>query len=349
MVKQKYDGLIEMSDKPSIREIKRQTFYFTQNGEKTAKPIPDFWVREWLLFVLGRTAIFLITDDDYCLTQEESQRFMSGICQMQQGTPLAYLLGYQEFWSLRFLVNEHTLIPRPDTEVLVEQVLAWLSVQAMQNNAINTMPSDELHKNSLSKPSHTNELRTIRILDLGTGTGCIAISLAHELSKKTISRKNHKNVNYQIVAVDKSAEALKIAKQNANNHHVSVECIESDWFSNICNTYDLENKGGKFTVIVSNPPYIDGEDEHLAGLTAEPLSALVADNHGLADIERIAKQAVDYLEQGGLLALEHGYNQGQAVREILMAAGFEQVRTVQDYHGQDRVTLGNLGAVLGQS
>ncbi|WP_298807694.1 peptide chain release factor N(5)-glutamine methyltransferase [uncultured Psychrobacter sp.] len=285
----------------TIRQIKQQIQQLT-NGD-TANQLPSFWLTDWLLYVIDKPAIALMTDEDYQLTDSEVARFNDGVVKMQQGIPLAYLTGQQEFWSLNFRVNEHTLIPRPDTEVLVEQVLNWIN-------------------------AHSAQLGNKRLLDLGTGSGCIAISLAHEL----------KHANWQVVAVDLSLEALKVAQHNAvSNNVANVEFVKSSWYQAlpICDE-------PQFDIIVSNPPYIDETDEHLAGLTAEPISALSAPNQGLADIEHIVQQATKYLCTGGLLAIEHGYDQGNAVRKLFLDSGFESVHTVKDYGDNDRVTLGQI-------
>jgi release factor glutamine methyltransferase len=265
--------------------------------------VSKYWVRAWLLHILQKPSSFLITDEDYQLTESEAAQFNAGVAKMQQGIPLAYLTGHQEFWSLSFRVNKHTLIPRPDTEVLVEQVLNWINAQPAQ-------------------------LNNKRLLDLGTGSGCIAISLAHEL----------KHANWQVVAVDLSSEAVKVAQHNAvSNNIANVEFIQSSWYQALP-IFDEP----QFDIIVSNPPYIDEEDEHLAHLKAEPISALSAPNHGLADIEHIVSHATTYLCAGGLLAIEHGHDQGDAVRQLYLDNGFELVHTVKDYGGNDRVTLGQV-------
>ncbi|MFT0771190.1 peptide chain release factor N(5)-glutamine methyltransferase [Psychrobacter sp. NPDC078370] len=285
----------------TIRQIKQQIQQLT-NGESNNR-LPSFWLTDWLLYVIDKPAIALMTDEDYQLTDSEVARFNDGVVKMQQGIPLAYLTGQQEFWSLSFKVNEHTLIPRPDTEVLVEQVLNWINAQPAQ-------------------------LSNKRLLDLGTGSGCIAISLAHEL----------KHANLQVVAVDLSSEALKVAQHNAvSNNVANVEFFQSSWYQAL-----PTNDEPQFDIIVSNPPYIDETDEHLAGLTAEPISALSASNQGLADIEHIVQQATTYLCTGGLLAIEHGYDQGDAVRKLFLDSGFESVHTVKDYGDNDRVTLGQV-------
>ncbi len=283
----------------TIRQLKQQIGQLTSGN--MSSQIPSFWLTDWLLHVIDKPTLFLMTDDDYQLTDSEIVQFNAGVTKMQQGIPLAYLIGQQEFWSLDFKVNEHTLIPRPDTEVLVEKVLNWINAQPVSNN-------------------------NKRLLDLGTGSGCIAISLAHEL----------KQDNWQVVAVDLSLEALDVARHNAAlNSAINIEFIQSSWYQALP-TGDEH----KFDVIVSNPPYIDEADEHLKDLVAEPLSALSAPNHGLGDIEQIVQQASNYLYKNGLLAIEHGYDQGALVRQLFLNYGFESVVTVQDYGGNDRVTLG---------
>ena len=289
----------------TVQEIKNQAVQMAKD-----LAVPQFWITDWLLYIIDKPALFLMTDEDYKLNATELAQFNAGVTKMQQGIPLAYLTGQQEFWSLDFKVNEHTLIPRPDTEVLVEQVLHW----------INTADK-ELVPNTSNK----------RLLDLGTGSGCIAISLAHEL--KLADKLNQ--MSWQVVAVDLSMEALKIAQHNAVSNAVDIEFSHSSWYEALSTQNDQ-----LFDVIVSNPPYIDEADEHLAGLLAEPISALSAPNHGLADIEHIIKYAPQYLQEGGLLAVEHGFDQGLAVHQLFLDNHFVQVKTIQDFGGNDRVTLG---------
>ena len=297
----------------TIGQIKQKIQQLTNAAASSHLPL--FWLTDWLLFVIEQPSSFLITDENYQLTDSELTQFYAGVTKMQQGTPLAYLTGQQEFWSLNFTVNEHTLIPRPDTEVLIEQVLAWINAQPNRNDDDN-------------KPK--------RLLDLGTGSGCIAISLAHELNKR---QPNNKAERWQVVAVDLSLEALKVARHNAvvNEVAADIKFIQSSWYK-VLSAQDEP----LFDVIVSNPPYIDEEDEHLARLVAEPISALSAPNHGLADIALIVKQAPQYLNAAGLLAIEHGFDQGAKVSQLFLDNRFESVHTVQDFGGNDRVTLGQL-------
>ncbi len=303
---------------PTIRQIKQQS----QQLAKAAchREIPTFWITDWLLYVLDKPAISLIMDDSYRLSEVEFEQFNTGVSKMQQGTPLAYLTGQQEFWSLNFKVNKHTLIPRPDTEVLVEQVLHWIKTK------------DKLDAPTAQLNDNTNK----RLLDLGTGSGCIAISLAYELMQNSSDKCNQNS--WQVVAIDISDEALKVAEHNATINHIkNIEFIKSSWYSEL-----PTDSAQMFDVIVSNPPYIDEADEHLAGLKAEPISALSAADCGLADIKYIIKHAPQYLLTGGLLAIEHGFDQGRAVRQLMSAHGFTAVNTIQDFGGNDRITLAQL-------
>lgn len=258
--------------------------------------LPRHWWQGWLCHVIDQPSSFLITHDDHVLTPKQRQLFDEGITKMRQGVPLAYLTGEQAFFGRSFAVNEHTLIPRPDTERLIEVVLDWAAKSPLDAGCI---------------------------LDLGTGSGCIAITLAKELP------------SWQVLAVDFSDEALKVASDNAKrlsaNH---CQFVRSNWFENI---------EGAFDVIVSNPPYIAQDDEHLATLVAEPITALVAKDDGLYDIEIIASQAQRFLNKDGLLAVEHGHDQGVSVRQIFDKYGYDDIKTIQDYGGNDRLTVGVRG------
>ncbi|WP_201556193.1 peptide chain release factor N(5)-glutamine methyltransferase [Psychrobacter sp. 72-O-c] len=300
----------------TVKRIKQQVA-----NTATDAGIPQFWITDWLLYVLAKPSAFLIMEENYQLTDSEFEQFNAGVTKMKQGIPLAYLTDHQEFWSLDFKVNEHTLIPRPDTEILVEQVLLWIKAQ-----------DEEL----VSKHTFSNK----RLLDLGTGSGCIAISLAHELAQGSTGNTKAKVAknSWEVVAADFSAEALKVAKHNAElNKVVNIEFVQSSWYDNLST-----DSTQLFDVIVSNPPYIDELDEHLQRLQAEPISALSALNHGLADIEHIVEQAPRYLRSNGLLAIEHGFDQGAAVRQLFTDHGFDKVQTIQDFGGNERLTLGQL-------
>lgn len=215
------------------------------------------------------------------------------------GEPMAYILGETEFWSLNLEVSPDTLIPRPDTEILVEQALALI-------------PQKEC----------------VSILDLGTGTGAIALSLAQELKKC--------GQKFQILGVDLMPNAVELAKRNGiRNKLPEVEFRHSSWFDNVNGTFD---------VIVSNPPYIDPQDEHLSqgDVRFEPLSALIADKEGYADLYHIIQHAPQYLNSQGWLLLEHGWQQGEKVRSFFAENLWEMVATVRDYGDNERVTLARL-------
>ncbi|RKM34611.1 peptide chain release factor N(5)-glutamine methyltransferase [Moraxella catarrhalis] len=261
--------------------------------------LPLHWLDGWLMHVLDKPFMFLITDEDYQPTLDESSKIAAGIMQLSAGKPLAYLTGQQSFWGRHFLVNGHTLIPRADTEILVETILNYAKTQQKIRQADN------------------NNL--VDILDLGTGTGCIGITLALELKFA------------QVVLVDISSEALKIAEQN--NHRLNARCqlLQSHWFQKV---------SGQFDIIVSNPPYIKENDEHLVNLKHEPITALVAAEDGLTDIRHIIETGRAYLKDGGLMAIEHGFDQAEAVRNLYLSSGYLDVYTIQDYGGNDRVTLG---------
>ncbi len=287
----------------------------TKSFQNDYNDLPKHWLEDWLLYVIDKPMSFLITDSDYQLTDSEFKEWQDGINKMQNGTPLAYLIGKQAFWSLDFIVNKHTLIPRADTEVLVEQVLEWVKQPP---------PTPLLEKEGELPPLDKGRAGegSFKLLDLGTGSGCIAISLAHELK------------DWQVTAVDFSEQALEVAKQNAQLNQINnIQFVESSWFANL-------DKNQKYSVIVSNPPYIRRGDKHLAQLTAEPITALVAEYKGLSDIGQIVLQAPSYLLKGGLLAIEHGYNQADDVQKLFKQAKFSEIKTIKDYGGNDRVTMG---------
>lgn len=250
-----------------------------------------------LCHILQQNRTWLFTWPDKTLTEEQQQLFTAFFLRRQKGEPIAHIIGMREFWSLPLAVNNSTLIPRPDTELLVETTLALFA-------------DDEPEK-------------ARRCLDLGTGTGAIVLALASEKPR------------WQLLGVDFSTDAVTLAEQNRralNFDHVRV--AQSNWFAQIALR--------AFDVIVSNPPYIDPQDPHLqqGDVRFEPHSALIADNHGLADIEKIIRDSWHYLTADGWLLLEHGYDQGAAVRELLSLGGFTQVETRHDLGGNERVSLG---------
>lgn len=209
-----------------------------------------------------------------------------------EGQPVAYLLGHQEFWSLPLNVSSATLIPRPDTECLVETAV------------------------DLPLP------RDARVLDLGTGTGAIALALASEHPQWAVS------------ACDCVEEAVELARENALALGLAVSVVKSSWFSGL--------EPVRFDLIVSNPPYIASDDHHLSegDVRFEPASALVSGTDGLDDIRLIVEQAPDWLNEGGWLLIEHGFEQAASVRSLMIARGFEAVESRRDYGNRDRTTQG---------
>ena len=245
-----------------------------------------------LLHVLGKSTAFLRTWPDFVLSAEQVTQYQSAIMRLSTGEPLAYVLGEQAFWTLTLQVTPDTLIPRPDTERLVEAALTRMTTAQG------------------------------RVLDLGTGSGAIALSLASERPA------------WQIIASDFSAAALVVARSNTLKNSLSnCEFRQGSWF-------DVLQEDEKFNLIVSNPPYIDPDDAHLSALIHEPITALAAAEHGLADLVEIVAGAGRHLLEAGWLLVEHGYDQGLAVRELFMQADFVQVETLRDYGGNERVTLG---------
>lgn len=261
-------------------------------------PVEKSARQAWLGACLQVGFSYFITHADKPIADDIVTKYREGIAKLEQGVPLAYVIGRQGFWRHEFKVNQYTLIPRPDTETLVETVL-------------------NLAKNRF------NLAHSLRLLDLGTGSGCIAISLAAE------------QPNWQVTATDFSTQALAVAQHNAQQiGTANVEFYQGSWFQ------ALPDDMPKFDIIVSNPPYIDSDDEHLPALTAEPITALVAANHGLADIEVIIQGSGARLNAQGLLAIEHGYDQGDAVQQIFRQYSFTDVTTLKDFGGNDRVTYG---------
>ena len=243
--------------------------------------------------VLNRSGSWLIAHGDDPLQADELARFEGLVLRRAQGEPVAYLTGRQGFWSLDLEVTPDTLIPRPETELLVEAALACA-------------PDDA----------------SLRIVDLGTGSGAIALALACE------------RPHALVVAVDASAAALAVAQRNAQSHGLRVSFVHGHWLDAVA--------GERFDLIVSNPPYIQADDPHLATLSHEPSTALVAGIDGLDDIRQIVSGSPDALLPGGWLLLEHGWDQGQAVR-ALFGDGWQQVETLCDLEGRERVTRARFG------
>lgn len=251
-----------------------------------------------LSHVLGRDRTWLYTWGDKACSLWEQARFDALVAARAQGTPVAYLTGEREFWGLRLATAPETLIPRPDTETVVELALSRAT------------------------------LSSGRLLDLGSGTGAIALAFASEQPR------------WQVVGVDVREEAVALASRNAKSLAITnAQFLKSDWFSAL---ETLEEADRRFEIIVSNPPYIAADDPHLAegDVRFEPRSALVADADGMADLLYLVHAAQHYLMASGWLLLEHGYAQADKVREALTSAGYQNVESVRDLGGHERVTLG---------
>ena len=249
--------------------------------------------RVLLCAVLGREAAFLIAHADDALTAEQQRAYEAWVARRASGEPVAYITGAREFYGRTFRVTPDVLIPRPETELLVDVALQSVS-----------------------------GLRAPRIVDLGTGSGCIAITLAAQLS------------GARVVGVEASPAALAVARANAAALGVQVVWIESDWYAAL--------PAGRYDLVVSNPPYIAGGDEHLerGDLRFEPRAALTPAGDGLDAIRRIVRESIGHLEPGAALWFEHGYDQGSACRALLEAHGYEAIATHRDIAGIERVTGG---------
>lgn len=245
-------------------------------------------------FVLKKSRAYLYSHPEYQLTPREEKQFTDFINQRAQGHPVAYLTKQRSFWSLELQVSIDTLIPRPETELLVEE--------------------------TLKRFAHQTKLR---MLDLGTGTGAIALALAHE------------HPSWEIHAYDNSEKALMIAKHNATQLHLThINFGLSNWFESIPQS--------QFDVIISNPPYIAENDPHLqeGDIRFEPKYALVSGKEGLDDIQIIIKNAKNYLQPGGILMIEHGYQQKEAITQLFQQFHYSEIQHIKDHQGHDRITLG---------
>ncbi len=263
--------------------------------------------------VLGVSRALVIAHPERPLDATQEQRARSLIARRAVGEPIAYLLGTHEFYGRDFLVSPATLIPRPETELLVEQALARLSGSLSPANPANTGVSTIV------------STKRAGILDLGTGSGAIAVSLALE-RPDTI-----------VVAADVSNDALEIAAENAHRLNATVEFVESNWYTNLGSR--------KFDLIVSNPPYVAGNDAYLSqgDLRFEPQIALTDESSdGLHSIRTIVDGAPAHLRPSGWLLFEHGYDQAAECRGLLLKAGFGNLISIDDLAGIPRVAGGQI-------
>ncbi|MBA2077706.1 protein-(glutamine-N5) methyltransferase, release factor-specific [Rhodanobacter sp. PCA2] len=247
-----------------------------------------------LLHALGQSRGWLFAHADDAVDMEVQTAFEALVARREAGEPVAYLTGRRGFWTLELEVTPATLIPRPETELLVELALERLTRDAAAG-----------------------------VADLGTGSGAIALAIASECPQA------------QVLATDASADALAVARRNAQRLGVgNLRFAQGDWLAPLA--------GQRFALIVSNPPYIEAADPHLAqgDLRFEPASALASGADGLDDIRRIVAGAPGHLDADGWLLFEHGWNQGAAARALLREAGYVQVFTAQDLEARDRVSGG---------
>ncbi len=259
---------------------------------QTSSPSPASDASILLCHVLDCSSSHLIAWPDKQLSDDQSQRYNALIEERRKGKPVAYITGEKEFWSLLLKVTPAVLIPRPETEILVE-----FALEALKHN-----PKAE-------------------IADLGTGSGAIACALASE------------QPGWHITATDTSAEALAIARQNAETHQLhNIDFVQGHWFEAL--------QREDYDMVISNPPYVAAEDPHLGqgDVRFEPDDALSAGIQGMDDIEAIAREAADHLVAGGWLAVEHGYDQQQLVHDCFARNGFVDITQQADLSGTPRIT-----------
>ncbi|MGB1256731.1 MAG: peptide chain release factor N(5)-glutamine methyltransferase [Thiolinea sp.] len=267
---------------------------------ETISDSPRLDVEILLAHCLNKPRSFLYTWPEHRPAEEQLAEFNTLITQRLSGQPIAYLTNQREFWGLMLKVTPDTLIPRPDTELLVEAAL-----QQFQPD------------------------QALSILDLGTGSGAIAIALASEFPTA------------HIIATDKSTAALKVAQENALQHHQhNIQFIESDWFSAVPDK--------SFDLILSNPPYIAEYDPHLTrgDVQFEPLTALTSGHDGLDDIRHLISCSQQFLRPQGAFMLEHGYGQASTIRCLLEQEGFSHITCLKDLTGNDRVSFGHSPASI---
>lgn len=243
-----------------------------------------------------KTPLQLITHSAEQLHADGKTRLYNSLLKRIEGHPMAYIVGHQSFWTLSLAVSPHTLIPRADSEVVVETAIA--------------LPLPE----------------TAKVLDLGTGTGAIALAIKAERG------------NWEVSACDYTDEIVDLAESNAERNKLEIDCVRSDWFA------DIPKKG--FDLIVSNPPYVESNSMWLVqgDVRFEPDSALTSGIDGLDDIRHIILHSIEFLNQDGYLLLEHGHEQASSIQQLLSEQGYIDIATIKDLNGLDRASIGRLRA-----
>ena len=299
------------------------------NSLKNSNDEAALEVQLLLQHVLNVNRAWLISHENDALQANIHTAYSALINRRLNGEPIAYILGTREFYGLNLKVSADTLIPRADTETLVEAALAKIAPSPQpsptRGEGAKNSKNVEGFSPSPQRGRGVGERGDITILDLGTGTGAIALAIA----------KHRPHVH--VTALDASQAALNIAIENAQNLNIpNVKFILSDWFSALINE--------KFDLIVSNPPYIEADDAHLkqGDLRFEPISALASGADGLDAIRTIITQTPQHLNPHGYLLLEHGYNQAESVASLLKQAGFSDISHAKDLSGINRVTIGRV-------
>lgn len=279
--------------------LQQAEMQLNQSGDSEAR----INAKSLLAWVTGESFAKLLAFSERHITLKQQKQLEELLNRRINGEPLAYIIGERDFWTLTLQVSPATLIPRSDTEILVEQGLKLAECFFA-----------------------TNVDKTLRILDLGTGTGAVALALGKELGSRA-----------EILGVDFNPQAVELAENNGRINQINnVRFCYSNWFSAI---------KSKFNLILSNPPYIDEQDPHLyqGDLRFEPLTALVAKENGLADLRKIIQISPQFLYHQGWLLLEHGFSQGQMVQEIFHhSQNWQNIKTYQDYGHNDRITMAQI-------
>ena len=239
--------------------------------------------------VTGRSRAEIVADPQMTLSENQVTRLNNDLRELEAGTPFAYIVGKKEFFGIELEISESVLVPRPETELLVEMVL-------------------------------TIAPKNATLLDLGTGSGAIALAIAKE------------RPDIKVSASDLSTSALEIARKNARSLNLNPTFFQSDWYQSL--------PRNKWDLLVSNPPYVSENDPHLDALKKEPIEALVSGTDGLEAIRQIVRGSSHFLNPQGHLLIEHGFNQSEAVSRIFAANSFKNVVSEKDYNGIERVKLG---------